>query len=118
MIIVIIFSLACINNLYIYNVSDYGLHYHNKVVAYHIVDSILKEFGVTRLFHEVEKGNVCRILEVFLIENEIFDSTLIILEFMGSRYVVGGGDSLGGFAELVLYKKDSWMVLKVWFMQK
>ncbi|MEM1985742.1 MAG: hypothetical protein QXG36_05280 [Nitrososphaeria archaeon] len=118
MVVIIIFSLACINNLYMYNVSDYELQYHNKVMAYQIADSLLKEFGVPRLFYEVERGTVCRLLEGFLIENSIFDSVIIIVEFMGSRYVVGGGSYFGGFAELVLCNKGSRMVLKVWFMQK
>ncbi|MCX8188529.1 MAG: hypothetical protein N3F64_02360 [Nitrososphaeria archaeon] len=118
MIVVIIFSLACINNLYLYNVEDYAIKYYNKVMAYQVVDRLLEEFGATRLFYEVEKGIVCRLLERFLIENKIFDSTLIIIEFRGSRYVVGGGSSLGSFAELVLCKKDCRMVLKVWFMKK
>lgn len=118
MIVIIIFSLACINNLYLYNIGDYVLQYRNKVMAYQIVDSLLKEFGVPRLFYKVEKGDVCRLLEGFLIENRIFDSTLIMIEFMVSIYVVGGGSSVGGFAELVVCKDSSRMVLRVWFMQK
>ncbi len=118
MIVILIFSLACINNLYMYNLGEYELQYRNKVMAYQIVDSLLKEFSVPRLFYEVEKGDICRLLKRFLIENRIFDSTLVMIEFMGSRYAVGGGSSVGGFVELVVYKDSSRMVLRVWFMQK
>lgn len=87
-------------------------------MAYKVIDNILKEFGVIRLFYEVERGTVCQPLEKFLRENRIFDSTLIIIEFRDLKYVVGGGSFVGGFAELLIYKKGSRMVLKVWFMQK
>jgi len=116
-IVVMIISSACVNNLYSLNVREYEVQYRSLVTAYSLLEKMIEDIGVARLFHEAERGSLGMLIERFLIENKVYNFTVVDVEFMDGRLIVGGGTLSGAPAETVLFKNRSRLVLKVWFKE-
>lgn len=115
LIIVTVIVSSCLNNLYSLNLREYEEEYYNRVVGYQLLEKILNEYGVIRLFHEAEKGELSPLLQQFLQENGVYEYTIIVVEFGSAKITAGAGRPSGIPVKLVLFMGGQSMVINLWF---
>ncbi len=115
LIIVAVIVSSCLNNIYTINLREYEEEYYNRVVGYQLLEKILNEHGVIRLFHEAEKGGLSPLLQQFLQENGVYEYTIIVVEFGSAKITAGAGRPSGTPVKLVLFMGGQCMVINLWF---
>ena len=115
LIIVTVIVSSCLNNLYSLNVREYEEGYYSRLVCCQLLEKMLKEYGVIRLFHEAERGALGPLLQHFLQENGVYEYTIIVVELGSAKITVGAGRPSGTSVKLVLFMRDQRMVLNIWF---
>ena len=103
------------NNLYFYNTRDYEIAVENQVNAQKTLRNFIENYGIPIIFDAFNRGVIKNLLDNFVLENDLFDSTYIQISSINSSF---SSKELNlrnkGIAKLTLLKGDLLLVIEVW----
>ena len=115
LIIMIALTTIIFNNLYFYNTRDYEIAVENQVNAQKTLRNFIENYGIPIIFDAFNRGVIKNLLDNFVLENDLFDSTYIQISSINSSF---SSKELNlrnkGIAKLTLLKGDLLLVIEVW----